>query len=265
LMGLSNCFRLFAEVSPELDLSEDGSDGEPKPKKKPKKESGLRLMDIEEHVRQASVQAMAPQDDDDEQAQGQGPEEVVVSVEETEVVFGNSAGDEPIMEEDTSRWRQRNQSQGGVSLFCFMDCDARVRVGELIAFRPSTSRWNEDWRVGVVRWIRVQPGQGLEMGVRTLSDDAVAVRTKAVSGVGAGSSLNRSLMVPWVDPRFFPATLVLPPAIFDEGTVMALELAEGMVIPVRLDTLVDSSDRYAQFRFSCLERPPQVDGWDVMK
>ena len=261
LMGLSNCFRLFAEVSPELDLSDDASDGETRPKKPKKKESGLRLMDIEEHVRQAGVHVAVPQEGEEPP----GPEEVVVGGDEAEVMFGNAVGDEPIMEEDTSRWRQRNQSQGGVSLFCFMDCDSRVRVGELIAFRPSTSRWNEDWRVGAVRWIRVQPGQGLEMGVRTLSDDAVAVRTKAISGVGAGSSLNRSLMVPWVDPRHFPATLIVPPAIFDEGTVMALELAANTVIAVRLDTLVDSSDRYAQFRFSCLERPPQIDGWDVMK
>lgn len=261
LMGLSNCYRLFAEVSPELDLSDGAADGEPKPKKPKKKESGLRLMDIEEHVRRASAQASVPQEGEE----SAGPEEVVVNADDAEVVFGNAVGDEPIMEEDTSRWRQRNQSQGGVSLFCFMDCDSRVRVGELIAFRPSTSRWNEDWRVGAVRWIRVQPGQGMEMGVRTLSDDAVAVRTKAVSGVGAGSSLNRSLMVPWVDPRHFPATLIVPPGIFDEGTIMALELVAGTVIPVRLDTLVDSSDRYAQFRFSCLERPPQIDGWDVMK
>jgi len=265
LMGLSNCYRLFAEVSPSLDLSGgEDDDGEPKPKKKPKKDSGLRLMDIEEHVRLATEQARMNTDSDSGDT-GMAQEEVVVDATDTDVVFGESVGDEPIMEEDTSRWRQRNQSQGGVSLFCFMDCAARVRVGELIAFRPSTSRWNEDWRVGAVRWIKVQPGQGLEMGVRTLSEDAAAVRTRAVAGVGAGSSVNRSLLVPWVDPRHYPATLIAPPAIFDEGTVMALELVPGTVIPVRLDTLVDSSDRYAQFRFSCLEHPPQVDGWDQMK
>jgi len=262
LMGLSNCYRLFSEVSPELDLAEDEAAIEAKPKKK-KKESGLRLMDIEEHVRLANAQAQNNAGDDDEEEQGVH-EEVIVDVIETEVVFGDAAGDEPIMEEDTSRWRQRNQSQGGVSLFCFMDCAARVRVGEIIAFRPSTSRWNEDWRVGAVRWIRVQPGQGLEMGVRTLSEDAAAVRARAVSGVGEGSSVSRSMLVPWVDPRSYAATLITPPAIFDEGTVMALELVAGTVIPIRLDTLVDSSDRYAQFRFSCLERPPQVDGWDKM-
>ena len=263
LMGLSNCFRLFHEVSPELDLSEvvDGEEAKPKEKKK---ESGLRLMDIEEHVRLASAEANMNTEGDGDGG-GMRPEEVDVDASETEVVFGEAVGDEPIMEEDTSRWRQRNQSQGGVSLFCFMDCSSQVRVGEIIAFRPSTSRWNEDWRVGAVRWIRVQPGQGLEMGVRTLSDDAAAVRAKAVSGIGKGSLVTRSMLVPWVDPRNYPATLITPPAIFDEGTVMALELAPGTIIPVRLDTLVDSSHRYAQFRFSCLERPPQVDGWDLMK
>jgi hypothetical protein len=265
LMGLSNCYRLFAEIAPELALTgAEVSETETK-KKKPKKDSGLRLMAIEEHVRQASKQLDSDLEIEDDDGQGYASEDVVIGDAEIEIVFGDAEGDEPIMEEDTSRWRQRNQSQGGVSLFCFMDCVAPARVGEIIAFRPASSRWNEDWRIGAVRWIRVQPGQGMEMGVRTLSEDSAAVRSKAVMGIGIGGAIGRCLLVPWGDPRGNPANLISPPGIYDEGTILALELRPDTVVPVRLDNLVDSSNRYAQFRFTCLEKPPRVDDWDVMQ
>jgi hypothetical protein len=264
LMGLSNCYRLFAEIAPELELTQADTPEPEQQKKKPPKDSGLRLMAIEDHVRQASRQVDADLDSDEDQGQGYAPEEVVVGDTEIEIVFGDAEGDAPIMEEDTSRWRQRNQSQGGVSLFCFMDCVAPARVGEIIAFRPSSSRWNEDWRIGAVRWIRVQPGQGMEMGVRTLAEDSAAVRSKAVIGIGVGGVIGRCLMVPWGDPRTAPANLITPPGIYDEGTILALELRPDTVIPVRLDNLVDSSNRYSQLRFSCLDKPPRVDDWDAM-
>lgn len=272
LMGLSHCYRLFAEVAPELDFSGVAQADEPAKKAKPKKDSGLRLMDIEEHIRQASSQLVSTPDIAAgaamyDAAAPPAQEEVVLGAAAgVTVEFGNSEGDEPVMEEDTSRWRQRNQSQGGVSLFCFMDCAAPSRVGEIIAFRPASSRWNEDWRVGEVRWIRVQPGQGMEMGVRTLADDGLAVRTKALVGVGVGGALGRCLLVPWGDPRQRPTNLITPPAIYDEGTVLALELDQGVIIPVRLDTLVDSSSRYSQFRFTCLDKPPPgMAEWNTMK
>lgn len=269
LMGLSHCYRLFAEVAPELDFS--ALAGQAQPVKAKKKDSGLRLMDIEEHIRQAASQIGSTDEHATDTAMfdaGASTTHETVEVGAApgvEVMFGDAKGDDPVMEEDTSRWRQRNQSQGGVSLFCFMDCTSRSQVGEIVAFRPASSRWNEDWRVGAVRWIRVQPGQGMEMGIRTLADDALAVRTKALVGVGAGGALGRGLLTPWGDPRIRPVTLLCPPAIYDEATVLALELAKDVVIPVRLDTLVDSSNRYSQYRFTCLEKPPKVTDWDRMK
>lgn len=154
----------------------------------------------------------------------------------------------------TTPWNRKNESPGGMALFCASDLNINTRVGELVAFSESDTPDPAKWRLGAVRWLRARADAGLEIGVQFIADSAYAAGTKAMQGIGAGSEYLRALIIPRVNPLSGNASLITPAAVYDVGTVVALNLSK-LVVYVKLTELVETTRLYAHFRFRAVPAP----------
>jgi len=150
--------------------------------------------------------------------------------------------------------RQINTSQGGLALL-YSDTQSRISVGELITFKEGKETINKDLRIGTVRWMKSNDGNGLELGISILSDDALAIATKALKGVGAGGEYFRSFLTPRMNPMEYPTTLITSSGIYDVDTILVVNLKHHLLY-AQLTQLVETTNSFSNFRFK-LVSPPQ--------
>jgi len=151
-------------------------------------------------------------------------------------------------------WHQKNDNSGGRGLVCNYGQNIQVNVGELVAYKPIDTTEQADWAVGLIRWLRIQQENAVHIGIKSLSEDALAVATKGVKGVGAGSEYFRCLLLPKLDPLEHPTTLLVPAAIYDVGSVLAMGLKDKLIY-VRLTRLVQATKSFSQFQFEISTAP----------
>lgn len=154
-------------------------------------------------------------------------------------------------------WHRKNESEGGMALFCAQECPIQVRVGELLAHSERDSADPAQWRLGTIRWLRTRPNGGLELGVKSLSTSGMAVGTKAVSGAGKGSEYLRGILIPRVNPLTHEATLLAPAAVYDVGSVLRLNLQQ-VVLYARLTELLETTRLFAHFRIKLVDAPADL-------
>ncbi len=82
--------------------------------------------------------------------------------------------------------RVLDQSLGGYRLSWEQAPLIRARVGELIGLNLADDGSDSDWMLGVVRWLRYEPGDSLSAGVELLTRRAFAIGLRA-EGAGAES------------------------------------------------------------------------------
>ncbi|MCC5858772.1 MAG: hypothetical protein JJT90_11495 [Ectothiorhodospiraceae bacterium] len=152
-------------------------------------------------------------------------------------------------------WSRKNQSDGGLALFCPSGCRTRTRVGEVVAWTesPLPQPPGTAWRLGVIRWLRTRPRGGIELGIQKLAETGYAAGCKAISGPGLGAEYLRGLVLPRVNPLIEPATLITPAGVFDLGSVLRLNL-QDLVLTVELTERLETTRQFARFRF----RPKQA-------
>ncbi len=153
-------------------------------------------------------------------------------------------------------WSRKNVSDGGMALFCPEKSRMQTRVGELVCWTdsPLPRPPGELWQVGVIRWLRTRSGGGVELGVQQLAKTALAVGCFATRGPGSGAEYLRGLILPRVNPMKEEATLVTPAAVFDVGTVMAVNLQQ-LVIYVELTEMLETTRLFSHFRFKPAQPP----------
>lgn len=151
-------------------------------------------------------------------------------------------------------WHQKNDNSGGRGLVCNYGQSIQVNVGELVAYKPIDTAERADWEIGLIRWLRIQQENAVHIGIKSLSDDALAIATKGIKGIGAGSEYFRCLLVPKLDPLEHPTTLLVPAAIYDVGSILAMGLRDKLVY-VRLTRLIQATKSFSQFQFEISAAP----------
>jgi|GEM_PF-1075471 len=154
-------------------------------------------------------------------------------------------------------WNQRGDSSGGLSLFCNYGQATDVNVGELVALKAINSSPDAEWGIGMIRWIRIQQQDSVHAGIKLLSEDAIAVATKGLKGIGAGSEYYRSLLLPKLNPREHPTTLITPAAVYDIDSLIVINL-EDTLIYARITRLVQSTKSFSQFQFEISDAPGNI-------
>lgn len=147
-----------------------------------------------------------------------------------------------------------NTNQGGYGLACANRTHPPARAGELLAARSGA--YDEEWSVGVIRWMKALD-EHIVMGVRTIAEDARAIAAKAVAGVGTGGEYFRALIAPNLDPEKYPTTLIAPAAVYDIGSVVALNLGDRILF-ARLTRQLESTTAFSQYQYELVKRPEKL-------
>ncbi|MDH5435749.1 MAG: hypothetical protein OEX83_03215 [Gammaproteobacteria bacterium] len=154
-------------------------------------------------------------------------------------------------------WNQRSDSSGGVSLFCNYGQGAQINMGELVALKSVVTSEESQWEIGMIRWLRIQHQISVHVGIKMLSEDAASVATKGLKGVGAGGEYYRSLLLPNLDPREHPTTLITPAAVYDVDSTIVINL-ENTLIYAKITRLVQSTKSFSQFQFDITDAPAHI-------
>ncbi len=151
-------------------------------------------------------------------------------------------------------WWQRNASAHGAALACTLESGcSNVKVGEIVAWCNSDRCLH--WQPAVVRWLRTRPAEGMELGVMSIANSAVAVAVKGLQGTGEGTDYFRGLLIPKQVSVQQRRSLIVPASVFDIDSVLSVNMKRRLFY-VRLKKLLLSTHSFNQFEFEVMERPP---------
>ena len=153
---------------------------------------------------------------------------------------------------DTSRlesWTMANISAGGYSLLWDSDDSSNAQVGEVVAIIEQNTLCENEWHLGVVRWMKCTSSYGLELGIQMLSPSAQAVWAYMnESGIHTGRKM-QGILLPEIKMLRQQASLLLPTLPFRAGCVATLETA-GALENIKLTRQLENTGSFAQYHFS---------------
>lgn len=88
-----------------------------------------------------------------------------------------------------------DQSLGGYRMAWESAEQARARVGELVGLNFGDEGEDQEWMVGVMRWLRYEDDGSLSAGVELLSRKSSAVALRVVSADGGSRQINRAVEI----------------------------------------------------------------------
>lgn len=148
-----------------------------------------------------------------------------------------------------SRWQLRDESAGGLSLARRGEAGQAMRVGDLLGIQnPAFNQW----RLGVVRWVKSADSQHVEIGVEMLAPRAQPLAVRPLGAVAA--SYTQALLLAPIPALRQPATLLVASGSCQPG--QDLELAEGDLPSrcVRVLNVVERSSAFVQVVFADVDR-----------
>ena len=88
-----------------------------------------------------------------------------------------------------------DQSLGGYRMTWENAEQVRARVGELVGLSFGEDGEEQDWMVGVMRWLRYEDDGGLSAGVELLSRRGSAVALRVISADGGSRQVSRAVEI----------------------------------------------------------------------
>ncbi|WP_156782640.1 hypothetical protein [Acidihalobacter yilgarnensis] len=168
--------------------------------------------------------------------------------------------------QEWAHWRLLNASPGGYCISWEQPGPARSQVGELIALREREGR-KTLWRIGLIRWMRNIPEQGLIIGIQLLAARSYqitvhAAQTRRHPGMGAMDAL----LLPEVKALRQPGSLIVPAGRFQAGDEVVI--TEGAnESHIRLQECLQYASSFAQFMISTIDTgspASQDSGFDAL-
>ncbi|OBS10442.1 hypothetical protein [Acidihalobacter prosperus] len=168
--------------------------------------------------------------------------------------------------QEWAQWRLINASPGGYCISWEQAGPARAQVGELIGLRDREGR-NVLWRIGLIRWMRNVPEEGLIIGIQLLAARSYQITVHAAhTRRHATAGAMDALLLPEVKALRQPGSLILPAGHFQPGDDVVI--TEGAnESRVRLQECLQQATSFAQFMIGTIdtETPAgQESGFDAL-
>lgn len=146
-------------------------------------------------------------------------------------------------------WKMQNMSAGGFCLLWDSDTASCAQVGELVAIMPQEASDQDNWQLGVIRWMKFTPEHGLELGIQMLSPGATAVWAHVCEGEAASGNRLQGILLPEIRALNQPASLLLPSLPFRTGCVSKLEREAGTET-IMLTRQLENTGTFAQYNYT---------------
>ena len=152
-------------------------------------------------------------------------------------------------------WLILNESARGYCIKTIKETQSRSQVGELVGIRRQVSKAVWKWGVGVIRWMRCDPKEGLMLGIEMLTPDAAAIGLRAVNN--AKHDYQRTLMLPELQAVNQPTTLITTAVPYRTGHKLVINIL-GKEILIQLAKQVQNTGLFAQFQFEIMDEQGAV-------
>ncbi len=111
-----------------------------------------------------------------------------------------------------------DQSLGGYRLVWEKIDGMRVRVGELLGLAsPAGDDEAQDWMIGAIRWLRIEPSGAMDAGIELLARRALPVALRSFDPQGAPRAAMRGVLLETLDGdgRSTATSSIIAPQMFD--------------------------------------------------
>ncbi len=149
-------------------------------------------------------------------------------------------------------WVITNESASGYCLEYAEGNSTKAQVGELVGIRRSNNDQSWKWGIGVIRWMKFNAQQEMQLGIEMLNPDATAIGLRTAAANGKDFNYQRTLLLPEIPAIKQPTTLITAPIPWRVGNKLRLNIL-GKDVQVALTHLVQNTGLFAQFRFEFLE------------
>jgi cyclic-di-GMP-binding protein len=146
-------------------------------------------------------------------------------------------------------WKMVDVSTGGYCLLWESSDVSTAQVGELVAIRTGAKGSNEDWTVGVIRWMKFTPERGLVLGAQLMASGATPVRASLCGDKSAAEHKSQGILIPESKPLKLQASLLLPSLQFRTGCLATLT-REGREERIILVRQMENTGSFSQFHFT---------------
>jgi hypothetical protein len=141
----------------------------------------------------------------------------------------------------------------------------KILVGEVIGIQSSMP--SHQFGIGLVRWLKSNPNERMQVGLQMLAPDAVAVKVR--NSDQTEQPAYKCLLLPEVGSSGQPISLVCPAFPFKVGDLLTIDDRTNER-KVKLTRLLESSGSIYQFQFIYLDQPesdgrPEVDDAGIAK
>lgn len=157
----------------------------------------------------------------------------------------------PRIEHSTHCCQILDESAGGYRLSWCEKNDLRVQVGELLGIRMQADDPNGEearWTLGVVRWMRAQNKDSMEIGVQMLSPSIKPVTARVCNAEGRCGEHQACLLLPPKEGSSEVETLITP-SFFHNFANRLLLMEGGRKRVVSLTRTIENTGAFAQFEF----------------
>lgn len=120
-------------------------------------------------------------------------------------------------------------------------------VGELIGLREVDEETDSQWNIAVIRWLKINRDNKLELGVEKLAPFGMAVGVQAIVKARTAGDYQRALVLPELKGINQPETLITP-SYFEAGKELKLH-THGKTTNVKLVKLQESTGAFSQYQF----------------
>ncbi|MFY0665069.1 MAG: hypothetical protein JXQ97_10590 [Natronospirillum sp.] len=140
----------------------------------------------------------------------------------------------------------RNMSPRGYCLQWMGETPSNLVTGELVAVRDERSKHRT---VGLIRWVRKAPREGLLLGIELLAPNAQACATRVLNKTGQHSDFLRAIVLPEIKTIAQPESVIIPRLAVKVGQKAQL-FRQGKEQAYRLTQKVTETSAIGQFSIS---------------
>jgi hypothetical protein len=148
-------------------------------------------------------------------------------------------------------WKMQDMSAGGYCLLWDSEEPSSARVGELVAIKTSHDT-DDNWHLGVIRWMKFTQERGLGLGVQMMSPGARAIWARVCNDKAGMADKMQGILLPDIKGLNQQATLLLPSLPFRTGYLSRLTRGDKEE-RVKLTAQLEDTGSFAQYHFTATE------------
>jgi len=145
-----------------------------------------------------------------------------------------------------------NESAGGYCVLWHGSDAPKIKNGEIMGFQSFSEK--HQFGIGISRWLKNIPGQGLQVGMELVSLSSTAVLASFAEPDKFSGGPRRCLLLPEVRRLGQPATLIATPIPFKVGDLVLIDNREGQQL-IQLTRIQESTGAFSQFQFVLKDHP----------